>query len=326
MRVLQQGSIRLFRVAGIDVFMHWSWLVVAYFQITYRRNVGVPYSSLVWNVIEYLAIFTIVLLHRVRPCTGLPASWWSRQPDCALAAGRSCLRPAPAASRSILWSIAAGPLVNVVLVPITVGMALMMIRTGWLYPWPDLRHFFTSIAVINIVLLVFNLLPIYPLDGGQILRSLLWFVLGPVHSLMAASIIGLAGVAGVVALVFFWGLEWSLWTAIMAMFVVWQCWGGIQQSRLLARFLKMPRRMNLACPSCGAAPLVGEYWICDVCGCRFDTFAAQAVCPLCRKQYAQTRCLQCKELHPIVDWFPAAAMPPTPEEARSVVPNLDHRA
>ena len=49
---------------------------------------------------------------------------------------------------------------------------------------------------INLGLLVFNMLPIYPLDGGQILRSLLWFAMGRARSLMAATIVGFIGVAG----------------------------------------------------------------------------------------------------------------------------------
>ena len=52
---------------------------------------------------------------------------------------------------------------------------------------------------INFTLLIFNMLPIYPLDGGQILRSLLWFVFGRANSLMIASIIGFIGVAGLIS-------------------------------------------------------------------------------------------------------------------------------
>src|SRR5947207_3103150 len=55
-----QGSFCLFRLAGTDVFVHWSWFVVAFYLI---RDRPVPYSSLAWDVAEYVAGFGLVLLH-----------------------------------------------------------------------------------------------------------------------------------------------------------------------------------------------------------------------------------------------------------------------
>jgi len=56
----RSGSFRLFRVAGIQVYLHWWWFVFAVIQVTLRSD---AYSSQVWNVVEYLALFVIVLLH-----------------------------------------------------------------------------------------------------------------------------------------------------------------------------------------------------------------------------------------------------------------------
>ena len=55
-----QGSFRLFRVKGIDVYLNWTWFLVAVFEIQARQR---HYTSPVWNVLEYLALFGIVLLH-----------------------------------------------------------------------------------------------------------------------------------------------------------------------------------------------------------------------------------------------------------------------
>ena len=56
----RKGSIQLFRFAGIDVFLHWSWFAVAAFEIGVR---GRRYPSIAWNIAEYLALFLIVTLH-----------------------------------------------------------------------------------------------------------------------------------------------------------------------------------------------------------------------------------------------------------------------
>ena len=94
-----KGCIRLGKVAGITLFLHWSWFLVAVLAINLRGKV---YPSLAWNVAEYLALFGIVLLHRVRARLRLPANRRHGREDRALAAGRHRIRqsaapgPAPA--------------------------------------------------------------------------------------------------------------------------------------------------------------------------------------------------------------------------------------
>jgi tetratricopeptide (TPR) repeat protein len=139
--------------------------------------------------------------------------------------GAAFVQP-PARPGAHLWTIAAGPLVNVVLVPLT-GLAYWFAyRAGLGNDNPDFVHFLLSIAAINIGLLIFNLLPIYPLDGGQILQALLWFMIGQARSLMAAGIVGLVGAAGVIALALF-RLQ-DQWLALVAFFVAWQAWRGFR--------------------------------------------------------------------------------------------------
>jgi len=193
-----------------------------------------------------------------------------------------------------LWSLAAGPLVNVLLVPI---FSVAWFAAGvmhWPATNPNLYHLIVSILVIDVVLFCFNMLPIYPLDGGQILRALLWYFLGRARSLMVASVIGLVTI--VLLLVF---ASRDTWLVIMAVFVLLNCWGGLQQARALARVAAAPRRAGLACPHCHAAPPVGAFWACGRCRAGFDMFATRGVCPNCGTIFNATRCLDCGEPLPL---------------------------
>jgi Zn-dependent protease len=149
---------------------------------------------------------------------------------------------------------AAGPLVNVALVPILTGLGHLSRNLGWAAAMPNAHALLRAVWGINLWLLIFNLLPIYPLDGGQILRSLLWFVVGRARSLMITTFIGFAGVVGLIALA-----VWihCLWFGILSVFILMNCWNGLQQARALSRLAKLPRRMGYACPVCQSAPPLG---------------------------------------------------------------------
>jgi Zn-dependent protease len=299
----RQGSIRLFTYSGIDVSIHWSWFLVAAYEIQTRKG---SYSSITWNVLEYLALFLIVLLHEFGHALACRQVGGRANQIVLWPLGGVAYVDPPPRPGATLWSIAAGPLVNVALFPVLLAILFLGRSQGWVDTTPDLYRLVRSVLYIDIGLLVFNIIPVYPLDGGQILRSLLWFVLGRARSLMVATVLGLIGVAGFIGLALW---RQDVWLGAIAVFMLMNCWGGLQQARALLRLAKLPRRDGFICPTCKTAPPIGEYWTCGKCGQPFDTFQTHAVCPHCSTQFAQTKCLDCGRLNPMNDWMVASLTP-----------------
>jgi predicted RNA-binding Zn-ribbon protein involved in translation (DUF1610 family) len=204
----------------------------------------------------------------------------------------------------MLWSIAAGPLVNVALAPVLTILWLLGRSAGWGETMPNGYAFITALFYINWGLLIFNMLPIYPLDGGQILQSLLWFVVGRARSLMVTVVIGFIG-AGALILLALWARD--AWFGILCVFILLSCWRGLLQARVLARIAKLPRRVGFVCPSCQQAPITGPLWRCDKCGQMFDTFGTHATCPRCGAQFPVTGCPECGRSHSLAEWAAGAA-------------------
>ena len=300
----RQGSIRLFRFSGIDVFLHWSWFLVAAYEIQSRKG---SYSSVTWNVLEYLALFLIVTTHEFGHALACRQVGGIANQIVLWPLGGVAYVDPPPRPGATLWSIAAGPLVNVVLLPILWIAVTTSRSAGVATTAPDLYRLLRAILYIDLGLLIFNILPIYPLDGGQILRSLLWFVVGRARSLMVATTLGLVGVVAFIGLALW---QQDVWLGAIALFMLMNCWGGLQHARALMRLAKLPRREGFACPTCKTAPPLGEFWKCGQCGQAFDTFATGAICPRCGARFEQTKCLDCGRQHPMSDWSIAMLVPP----------------
>jgi len=296
------GSFRLFHVAGVDVFLHWSWFLVAIYEIE-AHNGG--YSSIAWGIAEYLALFLIVLTHEFGHTLACRQVGGTANRIMLWPLGGMAYVDPPQRAGAMLWSIAAGPLVNVALFPLLFGAWMVVKGMGWRDSSPDAYMLIRNILAIDVGLLIFNMLPIYPLDGGKILRSLLWFPLGRAKSLLVSVIVG---IVGLVALLAFAVVSFERWLMLLSAYLLFSCWGGLQQARALLRREKMPRRAGFACPSCKAAPPLGALWKCGKCEQPFDTFQSRGTCPNCSAQYPTTMCGDCRRQYPMQEWeVPAVA-------------------
>lgn len=289
----KRGSIHLFRFAGINVYLHWSWFVLAVWGIQMRKE---NYSTYLWPALEYVALFVIVTMHEFGHALACKQVGGRADQIVLWPFGGVAYVSPPRRPGATLWCIAAGPLVNVGLFPILSGAVLLARRLGWPQDSPDAYQFIVALWAIDLMLLIFNMLPIFPLDGGQILQSLLWFVVGYARSLMIAASLGLVGVG---ALILFAIQAHAVWLGLMCGLVVLYCWGGLQQARVLSRLAAAPKHQGLACPACHEAPPAGPFWMCGGCRQGFDVFSCGGVCPNCGAQAAAVPCRSCGVPSPI---------------------------
>lgn len=215
-----QSAIRLFRLFGITVYLHWTWFIMAAYRIDSAQEAPII------TLLTYVGLFLIVLMHEFGHSLATRQVGGHSNEILLWPFGGIAYVNAPNRPAAHLWSIAAGPLVNVALFPILWAVTRFDLGDVASYIAYDLYR-------INLVLLIFNLLPIYPLDGGQLLRTLLWFWVGEIKSLKWACIVGLLGsgagvLFSVVAL-----RQW--WMALIAGYVFYICWQRYQMARAYER-------------------------------------------------------------------------------------------
>jgi Zn-dependent protease len=249
--------------------------------------------------LEYLALFLIVVMHEFGHALACRQVGGRADQIVLWPLGGVAYVAPPSRPGATLWSIAAGPLVNVALAPISIGVVLVANQLSWQVEQPDLYRFIRSVTAVNLGLLCFNLLPIYPLDGGQILRSILWYPLGRGRSLLVATVVGFVGGAALAALALWLR---SMWIGIMTLFLFSNCLASFKQAKLVRKLERLPRRREYVCESCESSPPIGNFWRCPHCGQAVDLFVRQGACTECGRLIDVIPCVDCGTTHSFVEW------------------------
>jgi len=294
---IRKGTLQIFRFRGINVYLHWSWFLVAAFEIADR---GHAYSAVYWNVLEYLALFLIVTMHEFGHALACRQTGGTAEQIVLWPLGGVAYVNPPQRPGAMLWSIAAGPLVNVALLPILSVLVAVSHSAAWGASMPNAYRLLATLWWINLGLLIFNMLPVYPLDGGQILRSLLWFPLGRARSMTVSVVIGFVGAAGMLIYAI---RQQNIWMGLIAAYVLINCQTAWRYAQALTKLDKLPRRDGFACPQCRVAPPMGNFWVCNHCKKTFDTFASGAICPSCATAFPVTKCVECGQVRPLNQWI-----------------------
>jgi Zn-dependent protease/CBS domain-containing protein len=173
------GNLRIGRIAGIDIAIHWSWLAI-FLLLTWWLAVGL-YDELYpeWSeaerwgaaVASSLLFFAAVLLHELAHSLvairrGIPV----RSITLFIFGGVSAISEEPKNPRDEFVIAVVGPLTSLIL-----AGACALIAFGLGFGDSPPAAVVTYLALVNGLVGVFNLLPGFPLDGGRLLRAGLWF-------------------------------------------------------------------------------------------------------------------------------------------------------
>lgn len=175
-------SLPLFKTFGIQVKVHWSWLILGFLVASSLAMGWFPTlapehgNGAYWaaGVLGAIGLFLSIVIHEFsHALVGRSHQMPISNITLFLFGGVAQMEDEPPNPKAEFQMAIAGPLASVALAFIFLG----------LYRWSAqvegsslLQATLSYLASINIVVAVFNMLPGFPLDGGRVLRSILWYI------------------------------------------------------------------------------------------------------------------------------------------------------
>lgn len=201
--MLDRGALRLFSFQGIPVRLHWTFGFLLLWVLYIGLSAGMEWQAIGVMGLVILSLFACVVLHEFGHALAA-RRYGVRTRDIILSpiGGVARLDRLPEKPLQELVVALAGPLVNVVI-------ALVLGVLGWLFVPQGLQilgesesamfwigNYVPLLFWMNIWLVVFNMIPAFPMDGGRVLRALLAWRVGRLKATRWASVVGrvLAGV------------------------------------------------------------------------------------------------------------------------------------
>ena len=231
-------SLPIFRIAGIQLRIHVTFvLLIAWLAFGYYAQGGSPAAA--EGVIFVLLLFLCVVLHEFGHALAAKA-FGINTPDITLLpiGGVARLERMPEEPKQELLIAVAGPAVNVV-----IALGLFVAGGSFINPFvnpaaPERVGLVSQLLIINVLLVAFNLLPAFPMDGGRVLRALLAARMSYARATQIAATVG-QGFAFVFGFI---GLSWNPFLIFIALFV----YIGASQEAALAQMKDVSRRFPVS--------------------------------------------------------------------------------
>ena len=218
-------SITLGRIAGTAVRIHVTFLIfLAWIGISALQKGGA--DAAIHNTLFMAALFLCVLLHEFGHIF-MARRFGIRTPDVVLLpiGGVASLERMPEKPAQELAVAVAGPLVNIAIAMIL--LSFVELPGGDLHRIEDPQvSIFARLAIANIFLALFNMLPAYPMDGGRVLHALLAMKMGAARATQTSARVGQA----LALLLGFAGLFGNPMLIFIAIFIYMTAGGEAQES------------------------------------------------------------------------------------------------
>ena len=179
-----RSNIKLGKVSGIEIGLHYSWFIIAaliVFSLVERFREA--HASWTRGEIWIVALVTAVLFFFSLLLHELAHSWVAQKRGLRVKAitlfalgGVSQIQDDSTDAKTEFWVAIAGPIASLMIGLVCLNIALELGSHRSIEPHSALTGILVWLGYINISLAVFNMIPAFPLDGGRVLRSILWVV------------------------------------------------------------------------------------------------------------------------------------------------------
>ncbi|MDF1861440.1 MAG: site-2 protease family protein [Verrucomicrobiales bacterium] len=211
-------SLQLGTVSGIPIRIHWSFSLLLLWALFLHSSATGSFAGTMLGMLFVLMVFGCVILHELgHSLTAQRFGIQTRSITLSPLGGLAALEKSPKDWKEELWITAAGPAVNAVIAGLLLPFVLLTAsaETFAAVPFSSFSNFLAMLFFANVMLVLFNLLPAFPMDGGRLLRAFLTPSLGRLRSTRVASRIGQV----IAVLLGLTGLYFSPFLAFIGVFV-----------------------------------------------------------------------------------------------------------
>jgi Zn-dependent protease len=167
-------SWRIGRVAGIPIYVHWTFLILIAYVVYGHWSAGHDLATTIEGVGFVLSIFGCVVLHELGHALAARRFGVSTADITLLPIGGVArLERIPEHPSEELAVAIAGPMVNVAIVIVLLLAGVRLPGASGEGEFLVQARFLPKLLSVNVFLVLFNLLPAFPMDGGRVLRALL---------------------------------------------------------------------------------------------------------------------------------------------------------